>query len=77
MANLPNMTEPAVPPQAEPADNLGLSISNRVITGFTTANFMTKDINLWVAGRKHKLEPTFTDAADRDRALAILNKHAL
>ncbi len=53
------------------------SIPYRAMTGFTTENFMPKGINLWVAGRKHKLELTFTDAADRDRALEILNKHAL
>jgi hypothetical protein len=53
------------------------SIPYRAITGFRTSSFITKDINLEVSGRRDSVDLLFKEQAERDRALEILNTHAL
>jgi hypothetical protein len=53
------------------------SIPYRAITGFRTSNFITKDINLEVSGRRESVDLLFKEQAERDRALEILNTYAL
>jgi hypothetical protein len=49
------------------------SVPYRAITGIGTSNFLTKDIDLTVVGRRGELKLVFDEDADRDRALEVLN----
>jgi hypothetical protein len=53
------------------------SIPYRVITSFNTRNLITRDLVLHVQGRRNALELLFDNGADRDRALDVLNRHAV
>jgi hypothetical protein len=62
-----------------PASNPGRaeSILYRAIGGFTTSNFITKDVSLDITGRRDRLELAFKTAEERDEALRLLQAHIL
>jgi len=51
------------------------AIPYRSITSVRTAKFVTHDLVLIVDGRRDRLELQFREQADRDAAVAILNRH--
>ncbi len=51
------------------------SVLYRAITGFSTSNFVTKDVELTVQGRRDKLELAFKSEEDRSEALRVLRAH--